>query len=381
MMSSTVAKPSARMEVRTSTRAALPKASFGSAFHGKAVEVTPSAKTSPVVEGRGALQVTSGLADLRDRIASVKNTRKITEAMKLVSAAKVRRAQAAVLAGRPFSEELLRTVLQVNSKLAGEDVDVPITAVRPVKTVLLVAMTGDRGLCGGFNSFIIKKTISRVKELEAQGIKVKLVQVGKKGSIFFKAQMRKTEYNTIKSMDIGNAPTIEDAQAVVDIAVEEFTTEEVDKVEVIYTKFVSLIKGDPVVQTLLPLTKKGELVDSKGVCMDIADDEVFRLTSKDGALAVEREPLVDGEPAFDSNITFEQSPEQILEGLIPLYLNAQILRCFQESVASELAARMSAMSAASDNAKELSKNLSVVYNRKRQAKITAEIIELCSGSG
>lgn len=379
MMSSTIVKPSARMEVR-STRATPAKATFGSAFSGKSLEVAPSAKKSPIVEGRGALQVTSGLADLRDRIASVKNTRKITEAMKLVSAAKVRRAQAAVLAGRPFSEELLRTVLQVNSKLAGEDIDVPITAVRPVKSVLLVALTGDRGLCGGFNSFIIKKTMLRAKELESQGIKVKLVQVGKKGTVFFNASMRKNDYNTIKSMDIGNAPTIEDAQNVVDVAVEQFTSEEVDKVEVIYTKFISLIKGDPVVQTLLPLTKKGELVDSNGICMDIADDEVFKLTSKDGELAVEREPLVDGTPAFDSNITFEQSPEQILEGLIPLYLNAQILRCFQESVASELAARMSAMSTASDNAKELSKNLSLVYNRKRQAKITAEIIELCAGS-
>jgi F-type H+-transporting ATPase subunit gamma len=325
--------------------------------------------------------VSASLADLRDRISSVKNTQKITDAMKLVAAAKVRRAQAAVLSGRPFSQELVRVLYTLNTYLDGEDVEIPLTQVRPVKNVVLVSVTGDRGLCGGFNSFIIKKTMERVKELEDQGCKVQLLNVGKKGSTFFRNPMRAAIYDTIDSMDIGGAPKIEDASKISAKISEMFVNEEVDKVEMIYTKFVSLIKGDPTIQTLLPLTKKGTLADKDGNSIDYEDDEIFRLTTKDGEMSVEREKAFpDGIPEYNDVFLFEQPPEQILEALLPLYMSAQILRSFQESVASELAARMSAMNTASDNAKELKKDLSLKYNRQRQAKITAEIIELCSGA-
>jgi len=263
--------------------------------------------------------------------------------------------------------------------LEGDDLDVPLTEIRPVKKVLLVSVTGDRGLCGGFNTFAIKKTIARVVELQAQGVEVELINVGKKGSVYF--GKRTEEYKILKSVEIGGRPTTGEARDISSVAARMFTEGEVDKVEIIYTKFISLIKGDPVVQTLLPLTSiPGKIVTEDGLITDAEDDEMFKLTSMEGKMEVEREKsFPDGIAAYQNNFFFESSPESILDLLLTMYVNSTVLRSFQESVASELAARMSAMSAASDNAKELKKNLSLSYNRQRQAKITAEIIELCSG--
>jgi F-type H+-transporting ATPase subunit gamma len=288
----------------------------------------------------------------------------------------VRRAQEAVLGGRPFSENLVKVLFAVNTRLQGEDVEVPLTAVRPVKKVLVVCCTGDRGLCGGFNNFVIKKTEQRIAELQKMGIEADLVPVGKKGVQYFKRR----NYNIVKSFDMGGAPTTADAQAVADEIFSSFVSEEVDKVELVYTKFVSLINSQPTIQTLLPLTPEGQVCDVNGKCVDAANDEVFKLTSKDGAFAVERDSVVTETASFEGTIVFEQDPNQILDALLPLYMNSQVLRAFQESVASELAARMNAMSNASDNAKDLKKNLSGVYNRKRQAKITGELIELVAGA-
>uniref|UniRef100_A0A7S0MRR4 F-ATPase gamma subunit n=1 Tax=Pyramimonas obovata TaxID=1411642 RepID=A0A7S0MRR4_9CHLO len=350
-------------------------ASRVAAFNGKAI----SARMSPKVAApkAGAMEISANLKVLRDRIESVKSTQKITDAMKLVAAAKVRRAQEAVLGGRPFSENLVKVLFAVNTRLQGEDVDVPLTAVRPVKKVLLVCCTGDRGLCGGFNNFVIKKTEARIAELKEMGIEATLVAVGKKGAQYFK---RRPQYKLAKVFDMGGAPTTADAQAVADEIFSSFVSEEVDKVELMFTKFVSLINSQPTIQTLLPLTPEGEVCDVNGNCVDAANDEVFKLTSKDGAFAVERDTITTETASFEGTIVFEQDPNQILDALLPLYMNSQVLRAFQESVASELAARMNAMSNASDNAKDLKKNLSGVYNRKRQAKITGELIELVAGS-
>merc|ERR1712174_192729 len=171
------------------------------------------------------------------------------------------------------------------------------------------------------------------------------------------------------------------SQAVADVIYSKFVGGEVQKVELIYTKFVSLISSDPIVQTLLPMTPEGEVCDIEGNCIDAADDELFKLTTKEGELAVGRETtnIADGE-GFDELLIFEQEPQQILDALLPLYMNGTVLRALQESLASELAARMNAMSSASDNAKELKKNLTLLYNRGRQAKITGELIEIVAGS-
>lgn len=318
-----------------------------------------------------------GLRELRDRIGSVKNTQKITEAMKLVAAAKVRRAQEAVVNSRPFSETLVEVLYNINEQLQTEDVDVPLTKVRPVKKVGLVVVTGDRGLCGGFNNAIIKKAESRIRELKALGLEYTVISVGKKGNSFF---IRRPYIPVDKFIDGSTLPTAKEAQAIADDVFSLFLSEEVDKVELLYTKFVSLIKSDPVIHTLLPLSPKGEICDINGVCVDAAEDEFFRLTTKEGKLTVERDAVRTQTAEFSPILQFEQDPVQILDALLPLYLNSQILRALQESLASELAARMSAMSNATDNAIELKKTLSRVYNRERQAKITGEILEIVSGA-
>ncbi|KAJ8545669.1 hypothetical protein K7X08_018252 [Anisodus acutangulus] len=318
-----------------------------------------------------------GLRDLRDRIESVKNTQKITEAMKLVAAAKVRRAQEAVVGARPFSETLVEVLYNINEQLQTDDVDVPLTKVRPVKKVALVVVTGDRGLCGGFNNYLIKKAEARIRDLKALGIDYTIISVGKKGNSYF---LRRPYIPVDKFLEGSNQPTAKDAQAIADDVFSLFVSEEVDKVELLYTKFVSLVKSEPVIHTLLPLSPKGEICDINGNCVDAAEDEFFRLTTKEGKLTVERDVMRTKTTDFSPILQFEQDPVQILDALLPLYLNSQILRALQESLASELAARMSAMSAATDNATELKKNLSRAYNRQRQAKITGEILEIVAGA-
>merc|ERR1711981_1296240 len=141
-----------------------------------------------------SLQVcASGMKALRDRMESVANTKKITDAMKLVAAAKVRRAQEAVVKGRPFAENLVKVLYGVNQRLEDEDVDSPLTTIRPVKTVLLVVITGDRGLCGGYNNYVIKKAVARIRELNKIGVTCKVLNVGKRGAAFFKR--RANQYN------------------------------------------------------------------------------------------------------------------------------------------------------------------------------------------
>lgn len=290
----------------------------------------------------------------------------------------MRRAQEAVINGRPFSENLVKVLYGVNQRLRLEDVDSPLCDVRPVKTVLLVALTGDRGLCGGYNNFIIKKTEQRYRELTAMGIKARLVLVGNKGKQYFS---RRPQYDVARAFSLGATPTTREAQAVADEIFSDFVSAEVDKVELVYTKFISLINSNPTVQTLLPLTPTGELCDIDGNCVDAAEDEVFKLTTQQGQLAVERETVTIETPELDPSLIFEQDPVQILDALLPLYMNSCLLRALQEALASELAARMNAMSNATDNARDLRKSLNTLYNRKRQAKITQEISEIVAGAG
>ncbi|PHT30312.1 ATP synthase gamma chain, chloroplastic [Capsicum baccatum] len=336
-----------------------------------------SSGTSNPSRSSSAATVRCGLRDLRDRIDSVKNTQKITEAMKLVAAAKVRRAQEAVVGARPFSETLVEVLYNINEQLQTDDIDVPLTKVRPVKKVALVVVTGDRGLCGGFNNYILKKAEARIKDLKALGLDYVVISVGKKGNSYF---LRRPYIPVDKFLEGSNLPTAKDAQAIADDVFSLFVSEEVDKVELLYTKFVSLVKSEPIIHTLLPLSPKGEICDINGNCVDAAEDEFFRLTTKEGKLTVERDIMRTKTAEFSAILQFEQDPVQILDALLPLYLNSQILRALQESLASELASRMSAMSSATDNASELKKNLSRVYNRQRQAKITGEILEIVAGA-
>ncbi|KAI7738418.1 hypothetical protein M8C21_013066 [Ambrosia artemisiifolia] len=317
------------------------------------------------------------LRDLRQRIDSVTNTQKITEAMKLVSAAKVRRAQEAVVNSRPFSESLIDVLYSINQQAQLEDVDTPLTNIRPVKKVALVVITGERGLCGGFNKFILRKAEARIAELKNLGLDYTVISVGKKGNSYL---VKRPWISADRFIKGGGFPTAKDSQVIADDVFSLFVSEEVDKVELLYTKFVSLIKSKPVIHTLLPLSAKGEIRDENGNSVDASEDEFFRLTSKEGKLAVEWDKSTGTSDGILPNMEFEQDPAQILDALMPLYLNNQILRALQESLASELAARMNAMSNATDNAVDLKKSLSNVYNRERQSKITTEILEIVAGA-
>ena len=311
----------------------------------------------------------ANLKEIRDRIKSVKNTRKITEAMRLVAAAKVRRAQEQVLRSRPFADRLARILENLQSRMRFEDASSPLMEQRDVETITLVSVTGDRGLCGGYNANIITSTEQRFAALTGKGFKVKLVLIGNKAIGYF----TKRDYPVQATFSgLEQVPTADEANTISTDVLAEFIGAGTDRVELIFTKFINLVSCKPVVQTLLPLDPQ-----------DIADpeDEIFRLTTKDGRLTVEPGAgPANTEPKIPSDIVFEQTPEQLLNALLPLYLQNQMLRSLQESAASELASRMTAMNNASDNAKELAKTLTLDYNKARQAAITQEILEVAGGA-
>lgn len=308
------------------------------------------------------------LKAIRDRIKTVKNTRKITEAMRLVAAAKVRRAQEQVTATRPFADRLAQVLFGLQTRLKFEDVDLPLLQKRDVQTVGLLVISGDRGLCGGYNTNVIRRAENRAKELTKEGLDYKYVIVGRKANQYFKRRNAPTSASYTMLEQI---PTADEAAMIGDELLSLFLSDSVDRVELVYTKFVSLVSSRPVVQTLLPMDPQG---------LEASDDEIFRLTTRGGQFRVEREKLEAETQALPQDMIFEQDPVQILDALLPLYLNNQILRALQESAASELAARMTAMNNASDNASELVKTLTLSYNKARQAAITQEILEVVGGA-
>ena len=312
----------------------------------------------------------ANLKDIRDRIGSVKNTRKITEAMRLVAAAKVRRAQEQVLRSRPFADRLARVLENLQSRMRFEDADAPLLEQREVGTITLLAVTGDRGLCGGYNANIIKRTELRTAELVGQGYKVDLVLIGRKAITYF--QNRANQY-TIRATFTGldQVPKASEAMGIANEVLAEFLSGSTDRVEIIFTKFINLVSSKPVIQTLLPLDPQ---------VIAIPEDEIFRLTTREGRLGVEVGTAANLQPKLPSDIVFDQSPDQLLNALLPLYLENQLLRSLQEAAASELASRMTAMNNASDNAKALAKSLTLDYNKARQAAITQEILEVVGGS-
>jgi F-type H+-transporting ATPase subunit gamma len=308
------------------------------------------------------------LKAIRDRIQSVKNTKKITEAMRLVAAARVRRAQEQVIATRPFADRLAQVLYGLQTRLRFEDVDLPLLKNRQIKTVGLLVITGDRGLCGGYNTNIIRQAENRIKELKEKGIDYTLIPVGRKSIQYF--QRRNQPIDATYS-GLEQIPTAAEASKIADELLSLFLSEKVDRIELIYTRFVSLVSSRPVVQTLLPTDTQG---------LETAEDEIFRLTTRTGKLEVERQKVTSQVRALPRDMIFEQDPVEILNSLLPLYLSSQLLRALQESAASELAARMTAMNNASDNASELIKTLSLSYNKARQAAITQQILEVVGGA-
>jgi F-type H+-transporting ATPase subunit gamma len=251
-----------------------------------------------------------------------------------------------------------------------EAADAPLLENRDVRTITLLAVTGDRGLCGGYNANIIKRTEQRHAELTAQGYSVDLVLIGRKVATYF--QNRASQY-TIRAtfMGLEQVPSAAEAGKIAEEVLAEFLSGSTDRVEIIFTKFINLVSSKPVSQTLLPL-------DPQGIASP--DDEIFRLTTREGQLGVEKGSVSNAQPSLPSDLVFEQTPDQLLNALLPLYLQNQLLRSLQEAAASELASRMTAMNNASDNAKALAKSLTLDYNKARQAAITQEILEVVGGA-
>ena len=278
------------------------------------------------------------LLDIRRRIRSVKNTQQLTKAMKTVAAAKLRRAQERVFSARPYAGQL-RNVLG-NLTVRIENIAHPLLEIRPEERILLVIVTADRGLCGAFNSNIMRVAQSFMREHSSQALS--LAMVGRKGRDFFRRRgfpIRSEFVNIFSRLDYGHAKDISEA------IVRAYSNAEVDAAYVVYNEFKSVIQQRVVVEKLLPLS---------------------------------RSELRETEPQRD--YIFEQPPQEIFNRLLPRYVEIQIYRALLESAASEHGARMASMDTASRNAGEMIDMLTLNMNRIRQAAITREIIEVVSGA-
>jgi F-type H+-transporting ATPase subunit gamma len=313
---------------------------------------------------------------LKQRIVSVKKTGKVTDAMRLVAAAKVRRAQEGVEKSRPFSNELVSMIKGIVKKLKGTGLEAELPMLKvpeKVNNVAILTIMSNRGLCGPYNSFLSKKVRARVEQLNAQGISPVIVPIGKKALKLIPRRCDGLDYNMSESFfDMPDKFGSKMASEVGDVLRNMFLSGEVDKVEIIFAKFFNLLKNDPTTRTLLPLSPTG---------IEDPEDETFKLTSVEGKLSVEKEKVEKTKAKeIEPDVIFDQPPDVILNSMLPLYLNSQILALLWEAQASELGSRMTAMKAATDNAKELAKNLEMIYNKKRQAAITQEICEISAGA-
>ena len=286
--------------------------------------------------------------ELKRRIRSVRNTRKITRAMELVAAAKLRRAEQRIVALRPYAETMAELIAGVGR--ASSSVRLPLLDQREtVETVAIVPLTGDRGLAGAFNAQIMRRAFALERALQAEGKTVRWVAVGKKGRSTLLFRRRELAGSYVGFTD---QPSYEDAQAVSHSVSELFTSGEVDRVALVYNTYIS------------PLAQRVTERDVLPISADILEtDEAER-----------------ADDVLRGDFIFEPEPEEILARLLPVYLETQIYRALLESTASEQGARMTAMRNASKNAGELIDSLTLSMNRARQAEITQEILEVVAGA-
>ena len=287
------------------------------------------------------------LKELKNRISSVKSTRKITSAMKMVAASKLRRAQDLAESSRVYADSLsfILSSLAGNTKNSSDLPEI-LTGRENSKISLLIINSSDRGLCGGFNSNLFRNAKNWISEQQEKGKSVKIITVGKKASSFY----RKTDLDVIANFDDlnSNDKQLQVSEEIKNKILELFENNEIDEVSILFNKFVSVIAQEPTYQSLIPLSN------------DEADEEV----------------------TDTSNAVFEFEPDknELLEYLVPRNFLTQIYRSVLESSASEHAARMTSMDNATRNAGDMIDGLTLTYNRTRQAFITKELIEIISGA-
>ena len=276
--------------------------------------------------------------EIRRRIRSVRNTSQITKALEMISAARLRRAQQAVLSSRPYSEQLRALIGTLGSAAGGADETHPLLQRREVRNSALVLVTPDRGLAGALVGNVIRASTGYLNE---RPYKPEIIALGRKGRDF----MIRHGQNVIAEFTGLDRPSLSDVGPVARIVTDEFTSGRVDEVSLIFSRFYTNTNQRPMRIKLLPI-----------------------------------EPVAGDESAQYANFLFEPSPEDVLAELLPRYVAVQIYQAMLESVASEHSARMIAMHNATENAKDIVKSLTLTYNKVRQASITGEILEISGGA-
>ena len=298
------------------------------------------------------------LLDFRRRIRSVKSSQQITRAMKFVAAARLRRAQEAALAARPYAQELARLLHSVMSRI--QDLHHPLIEKREEKNVLAIVLSGERGLAGAFNANILRKASEFFRA--NRGKKVVTIPVGKKG----RDSLKKAGFQFAgEFVNVLARVEFKTAKEIAHLATELYAKGEIDAVYIIFSEFKSVMTANLVVEKLLPIEKLVETPVSK----------------EDSRPQVDQGGQNQGEQdSGQIDYIYEQPPEQLLSKLLPKYIQTQVLRAMLESSAAEYAARMTAMEAATKNAGEVIEALTLHMNKVRQAAITTEIIEIVSGA-
>jgi len=285
--------------------------------------------------------------DLKRRIRSIRNTRKITKAMELVASARLRRAQARIEAMRPYADrmtELMIGTARASTSLQG----LALLQRREVQKAAIVPLTGDRGLAGAFNAQVLRHAFALERQLAADGVETHWLVAGKKGRSTLSFRRYEIDQSWIGFSD---RPAYHDAQAIARKAAELYESGEVDRVVIVYNQFVSALVQRVVERDLLPIPE--EALDRKGE---------------------------EAEQAQLGDFIYEPEPEEILQRLLPVYVETELYRALLESAASEQGARMTAMRNASGNAADLISSLTLDMNRARQAEITQEILEVVAGA-
>ncbi|SMC21241.1 F-type H+-transporting ATPase subunit gamma [Andreprevotia lacus DSM 23236] len=286
----------------------------------------------------------AGGKEIRTKIKSVKNTQKITRAMEMVATSKMRKAQDRMRAARPYGEKIRKVTAHLAQALV--DYQHPFLIGRDtVKRVGIIVVTSDKGLCGGLNTNVLRLALNKMKGWDQNGVETAVTAIGNKGFGFMARNGAKVLSH---ATGLGDTPHLEQLIGPIKVMVDAFTAGEVDEVHLVYTKFVNTMKQEPVLEQLLPL----------------ASEAVAKPQSHE----------------YNWEYLFEPDAKSVIDDLMGRYLEALVYQAVAENIASEQAARMVAMKAATDNADKVIGNLQLLYNKTRQAAITKELSEICAGA-
>ncbi len=343
----------------------------------------------------------ANILDIKRRIRSVINTRQITKAMKMVSAAKLRRAQDRALAARPYAQMLTNVLKSLVSRAEIYDPETgepkhPLLGQRPEQNVLLIVITGDKGLAGAFNTNILKAVMQFLAEKSGKNIEIETI--GRKGRDFLRRRFAMAEPRTVDSSETVRTTVIGEqigvlnkvdhglASRLAERVIARYAEGAIDAVYVIFNEFKSVIQQRLVIERVLPIVEVG--VTEKQVARELTQKEKEEAQKAAISAGVgmrsseqrEVDAVAGGFATASVDYIYEQSPEELFNDLLPKYVGIQIFHALLESVAAEHAARMTAMESATNNATDMIDSLTLAMNRARQAKITKEIIEIVSGA-